>query len=89
MIKKLENNNILRNVPLLPNQFLSLTMVTPLLNRVHKEVQQCGELIFVESTSNTEERNLKIFLLCTHSVAGVLLCGLLIRSDDKEATLKR
>ena len=27
MIKKLENNNILRNVPLFPNQFLLLTMI--------------------------------------------------------------
>ena len=68
---------------------LLIAIVTPLMNRVHSEVQQCGELIFVDSTSNTEEHNLKVFLLCTHSVAGALPCGLLITSDEKEATLKR
>ncbi len=67
---------------------LLVSIVTPLMKRVHKEVPQCGELIFVDATSNTEEHNLKIFLFCTHSVAGALPCGLLITSDEKEATLK-
>lgn len=27
------------------------------MNRVHKKVQQSGEMVFVDATSNTEERN--------------------------------
>lgn len=44
---------------------LKIAIVTPLMNRVHKEVQQSGELVFVDATSNTEEHNLKVFVMCT------------------------
>ena len=61
----------------------------PLMKRVHKEVPQCGELVFVDSTSYTGEHSLKVFMMCTHSVAGALPCGILITSDEKESTLKQ
>ena len=67
----------------------SSLQLSPLMKRVHKEVAQCGELVFVDSTSKTEEHNLKVFMMCTHSVAGALPCGLLITSDEKESTLKQ
>ena len=70
------------------NTPLIITIVTPLMKRIHKCVPQSGELIFVDSTSNTEEHNLKVFLLCTANVAGALPCGLLITSDEKKSTLK-
>ena len=57
---------------------LVVTIVTPLMKRVHKDIKQAAELVFVDATSNTEAHNLKVFLLCTHCVAGVLPCGLLI-----------
>jgi hypothetical protein len=66
---------------------LIVSVVTPLMKRIHKHIEQSGELVFVDSTSNTEAHNLNIFLLCTHSVAGALPCGLLITSDEKESTL--
>ena len=59
------------------------------MKRVHKEIAQSGELVFVDLTSNTEEHNLKVFKLCTHSVAGALPCGILITSDERERTLKK
>ena len=59
------------------------------MKRVHKEVPQCGELVFIDSTSSTEEHNLKVFMMCTHSVAGALPYGILITSDEKESTLKQ
>ena len=37
---------------------------------------------------NAEEHNLKVFMMCTQSVAGALPCGILITSDEKESTLK-
>ena len=59
------------------------------MKRVHKEIPQCGELVFIDSTSNTEEHNLKVFMMCTQRVSGALPCGILITSDEKENTLKQ
>ena len=69
------------------SQPLIIALVTPLMKRVHKEVQQSGELVFIDATSNTEEHNLKVFMLCTHHVAGALPLGILITSDEKQSTL--
>ncbi len=33
---------------------LIISVVTPLMKRVHKEVSQSGELVFVDATSNTD-----------------------------------
>ena len=52
--------------------------------RVHKSVQRAGELVFVDSTSNLDEHNLRFFLLCTHSVAGGLPLGIILMSDEKD-----
>ena len=68
---------------------LIIAIVTPLINRVHKEVQQSGEMVFVDTTSNTEEHNLKVFLMCTNNVSGALPLGILITSDEQERTLKQ
>lgn len=65
---------------------LIIAIVSPLMKRVHREVPHCGEL--VGSTLNTEEHNLKVFIMRTHSVAGALPCGILITTDQKESTLK-
>ena len=70
------------NIPLL------VSIVTPLLKRVHRNIKQYEELVFVDATSNTEEHNLKVFLFCTHSIAGALPCCILIASDEKQSTLK-
>ena len=44
-------------------------------------------MVFIDASSNMEEHNLKVFLLCTHSVAGALPLGLIICSDEKTETL--
>ena len=68
---------------------LIIVIVTPLMKRVHKEVPQSGELVFIDATSNTEEHNLNVFIMCTHSVAGALPLSILITSDERESTLKQ
>ena len=68
---------------------LIIAIVTPLMKRVHKEVPQSGELVFINATSNTEEHNLKVFVMCTHSVTGALPLGILITTDERESTLKQ
>ena len=67
---------------------LIIVIVTPLMARVHKSVQHSGELVFVDSTSNLDEHNLRFFMLCTHSVAGGLPLGIILMSDEKEDTQK-
>jgi hypothetical protein len=54
---------------------------------VNRHIKQTDELVFVDKKLNTEEHNLIVFLLRTHSVVGALLCALLITSDDKESNL--
>ena len=56
---------------------------------MHKEIPHSGELVFIDSTSNTEEHYFKVFMMCTQSVAGALTCGILITSDEKESTLRQ
>ena len=71
---------------------LVIASVTPFVKRVHKEISQYGECVYVDSTSNTEEHSLKVFVLRTHSVVGALSCayGILITiSDEQESTLKK
>ena len=41
----------------------------------------------MDSSSNMEELNLRVFLLCTHSVAGALPLGILIISDERTESL--
>ena len=68
---------------------LIVAIVTPLMKRVHKYLQQSGELTFVDSTSNTNDHSIKVLLYCTHNVAGALPCAFLITSDEKESTLRQ
>lgn len=53
-------------------------LITPLMKSAHKEVPQSGELVIIDATSNTEEHNLKVSIMCTHSVAGALPLSILI-----------
>ena len=48
---------------------------------------QSGELVFIDSSSNMEEYNLRLFLIVTHSVLGALPLGILLTSDEKTQTL--
>ena len=44
-------------------------------------------MVFIDASSNMEEHNLKVFIICTRSVAGALPLGLIICSDEKTETL--
>ena len=52
-----------------------------------KQIPHSSELVFVDSSSNMEELNLRVFLVCTHSVVGALPLGVVITSDESEETL--
>ena len=55
------------------NSPLIVSLVTPLMKRVHKVVEQSRELVFVDSTSNTEEHNLKMCLLCAQCCRSIAM----------------
>ena len=44
-------------------------------------------MVFIDASSNMEEHNLKVFIICTHSVAGALPLGLIVCSDERTTTL--
>ena len=70
------------------SQPLILVVVTPLMKRVHEMVQNAKDLIFVDSSSNMEEFNLRVFIVVTHSVCGALPLGIIFTSDEQGKTLQ-
>ena len=42
-------------------------------------------MVFIDANSNMEEHNLKVFIICTHSVA--LHLGLIVCSDKRTTNL--
>ena len=44
---------------------LLVSIVTTLMHRVHKQIAESGELVFVYSSSDMEEYNLMIFFMLT------------------------
>ena len=62
-----------------------VAIFTLLMKRVQKDIEQAAELVFVDATSNTEAHNLKIFLMCTHSVAGACHWACLLQVTRKRA----
>jgi hypothetical protein len=51
-------------------------------------VPQSKDLAFIDSSSNMEEYNLRVFLIVTHSACGALPLAIFVTSDEKEQTLK-
>ncbi|XP_066927559.1 uncharacterized protein [Clytia hemisphaerica] len=78
---KLQKFNAEDNTPLI------LCLISPLMQRVHEKVPTAKELVFLDSTSNTEEYNLRVFLLVTHTPIGALPLGIFITSDETTDTL--
>ena len=50
-------------------------------------MKQSSELTFIDSSSNMEELSLRVFPVCTHSVAGALPLGIIIVSDERTTNL--
>ena len=45
------------------------------------------DLVFLDSSSNMEEYNLRVFVMVTHSPVGALPLGVIITSDETTSTL--
>ena len=46
-------------------------------------------MVFTDASSNMDEHNLKVFIICTHSVVGALPLGIIVTSDETTNTLVR
>lgn len=64
-----------------------LSIVTPLMLRVHKKIKTSGELVFFDSSGGMEEFNLRVFIMVTHTPIGALPLGIIITSDETTETL--
>lgn len=64
-----------------------IAICTPLMQRVVKNIQQSGEICFVDSSGNMDRDNHRVFLLMTHCPAGGLPVGCLITEDESERTI--
>ena len=49
-------------------------------------VTNTKDLVFVDSSSNMEEFNLRVFMIVTHSACGVLPLGIIVTSDEQGGT---
>ena len=65
-----------------------LVVITPLMKRVHQMIANAKDLVFIDSSSNVEEFNLRVFIIVIHSVCGALPLGIIITSDEQLDTLK-
>lgn len=72
----------------LGNAFI-LCIVTNLMNRVHEKINQAGELCFIDASASFELLNTSIVLLYTSCIAGALPLGIIVMSDESEATFEK
>ncbi|CAG8846850.1 31479_t:CDS:2, partial [Gigaspora margarita] len=65
-----------------------LCIVTGLMSRVHEKIREADEICYVDASASFEPLNTSITLLYTSCIAGALLLGLLITSDELEMTIE-
>ena len=66
-------------------QPLFLAICTPLMARVHENIQQSKELIFVDSSSSFNDFNNSMFVVSTSSAAGGLPLGVVVTSGESSS----
>ena len=66
-----------------------LAVCTPLMFRVHENIQQAGEMTFCDATSSLDRFNTSLFILSTSHQAGGLPSGAIITSDEQEETIRQ
>ena len=69
------------------DQPLILAICTPLMSRVHRYIQQSGELVFIDSSSSFDDYNNPMFVISTSSSAGGLPLGVVVTSGESSSTI--
>ncbi len=76
-----KKKKVLRSQPMI------IAICTPLMCRVHRNIQQAGEMLFCDATSSLDRFNTSMFILSTSNAAGGLPLGVLITSDEQQDTI--
>ncbi|XP_071512007.1 uncharacterized protein [Diadema antillarum] len=66
----------------------SVAICTPLMKRVHENIKNSGEMIFLDSSGNCDHHNSRIFVVLTHSSAGGLPLGMIIMTSESMPTIQ-
>lgn len=80
--KKLKYQTFKKEIP------MSVVICTPLMARVHEQVPQAAEMMYVDSSSSMDRYNLSVFLLSTSHSGGALPLGAMIVSDESTPLYK-
>ncbi len=67
-----------------------IAVCIPLMARVHRNIQQAGEMVFCDATFSLDRFNCSLFIISTSSAAGGLPLGvMMITSDEQEDTVRQ
>ncbi|KAK3887599.1 hypothetical protein Pcinc_008303 [Petrolisthes cinctipes] len=66
---------------------LCIALCNKLMKRVHQNVRQSSEMVFVDASGGVDRHVCRVFLFMTHSAAGGLPVRLLITSSESEKVL--
>lgn len=69
------------------SQPMVIAICTPLMCRVHQNVQQSGEMVFCDATSSLDRFNTSMFIISTSTAVGGLPLGVIITSDEEQDTI--
>ena len=69
-MKELENGNF------------AIAIVTPLMSRISCELNECGEILFIDASANMDRYGCKVFMIYTNSCAGGIPVGTLILTSE-------
>ncbi len=68
---------------------LILVILSPLMSRAHKEIQQASEIVFCDSTASLDRFNTSVFILSTASAASGIPLAVILTSDERETTIHK
>jgi hypothetical protein len=64
-----------------------VVICTPIMKRVHKNIKQSAELVFVDSTGTVDKDGHRVFQILTHNEIGGLPLGILITESETTSTI--
>ena len=70
------------------SQPMIIAICTPLMSRVHQNIQQSCEMVFCDATSSLDRFNSSLFILSTSTCVGALPLGVIITSDEEQDTIR-
>ncbi|XP_076009415.1 uncharacterized protein LOC143002896 isoform X2 [Genypterus blacodes] len=64
-----------------------VAMCTPLMKRVHAQLAQSGEMVFMYSSGSCDKQNHHVYLLLTHYAGGGLPLGVIVTSAETQPAI--